>query len=106
MGQCLLPIPSSPSDPKVSTECNERKNRDHNCSSLANNDMVVIDSGDIGGCSLVASTQLYIRFLPQNPELSLKLLSYKALFLFTICTLSRVNTASRLGPDLLVHKVG
>ena len=58
VGQGLLPIPSSPSDPKVSTKCNERKNRDHNCSSLANNDMVVIDSGDIGGCSLVASTQL------------------------------------------------
>ena len=47
----------------------------------------------------------YIKTLPRNPELSLKLLSFKALFLLTVCSLSRVSSVSRLGPELLANKV-
>ena len=47
----------------------------------------------------------YIKTLPRNPELSLKLLSFKALFLLTVCSLSRVSSVSRLGPEFLVNKV-
>ena len=48
----------------------------------------------------------HIKALKCNSELSLKLLSYKALFLLTMCTISRMSSVARLGPDLLVYKVG
>ena len=47
----------------------------------------------------------YIKSLPTNSELSLKMLSYKALFLITIATISRVSSIAKLGPTLSVLKV-
>lgn len=47
----------------------------------------------------------HLKSLPNNSDLTLKLLSYKALFLLTIVTLSRMSTAARLGSNLLVCKV-
>ena len=47
----------------------------------------------------------YLKSLPPNPELSLKALSYKALFLLIASSLSRVSSVAQLGPHLLVYKV-
>ena len=47
----------------------------------------------------------YLQSLPNNKDLSLKLLSYKALFLLTISSISRMSSAARLGSNLLVCKV-
>ena len=47
----------------------------------------------------------YLQSLPNNRDLSLKLLSYKALFLLTISSISRMSSAARLGSNLLVCKV-
>ena len=47
----------------------------------------------------------YIRSLPTNKELSLKLLSWKTLFLLTSSTISRLSSLARLGSQLLVFEV-
>jgi hypothetical protein len=47
----------------------------------------------------------HIKSLPSNSDLSLKLLSLKALFLLTDSTISRVSSVHRLGPDLLIYEV-
>lgn len=47
----------------------------------------------------------YIKSLPQNGQLSLKMLSIKTLFLLIVSSISRVSSVARLGPDLLVYKV-
>ena len=47
----------------------------------------------------------YIKSLQPNPLLSLKLLTYKTLFLLTSSSISRVSSVSVLGPDILVYKV-
>jgi hypothetical protein len=47
----------------------------------------------------------HIKSLPSNSDLSLKLLSLKALFLLTASTISRVSSVHRLGPDLLIYEV-
>ena len=47
----------------------------------------------------------YIKSLKPNPLLSLKLLTYKTLFLLTSSSISRVSSVSVLGPDILVYKV-
>ena len=47
----------------------------------------------------------YIQSLPQNEQLSLKLLSFKTLFLLTASTISRLSSLNRLGPELLVFEV-
>ena len=48
----------------------------------------------------------YLQSLPSNESLSLKLLTLKTLFLLTTSIISRVSSVSRLGPDLLLFKVG
>ena len=48
----------------------------------------------------------YLKSLPPNTELTLKQLSMKTLFLLIMSTISRVSSVSRLGPELLVYKVG
>ena len=48
----------------------------------------------------------YLQSLPNNESLNLKLLTLKTLFLLTTSIISRVSSVSRLGPDLLVFKVG
>ena len=52
--------------------------------------------------SLVLS---FLKKLPSNPDLSLKLLSQKALFLLITSSISRVSSVRMLGPQLLVYKV-
>ena len=47
----------------------------------------------------------YLKSMPQNEQLSLKMLSMKTLFLLIVSSLSRVSSVARLGPDLLVYKV-
>ena len=47
----------------------------------------------------------YLKSLPNNCDLSLKQLSYKALFLLTLSSISRMSSAARLGSNLLVCKV-
>ena len=47
----------------------------------------------------------YISSLPPNKELSLKLLSWKTLFLLTSSTISRLSSLARLGSQLLVFEV-
>ena len=47
----------------------------------------------------------YVKKLPQNSDLSLKLLTYKALFLLIVSSLSRVSSVAQLGPHLIVYKV-
>ena len=47
----------------------------------------------------------YLKSLPANPQLSLKLLTYKALFLLTVASISRVSSIAKLGPDISVFKV-
>ena len=47
----------------------------------------------------------YLKSLPPNPQLPLKLLTYKALFLLIVSSISRVNSVSKLGPTLSVFKV-
>ena len=47
----------------------------------------------------------YLKNLPSNSELDLKLLSQKALFLLITSSICRVNSARLLGPQLLVYKV-
>ena len=47
----------------------------------------------------------HLKSLPPNSELSLKLLTYKALFLLIASSLSRVSSVAQLGPHLLVYKV-
>ena len=48
----------------------------------------------------------YLKSLPPNSELTLRQLSMKTLFLLIMSTISRVSSVSRLGPELLVYKVG
>ena len=47
----------------------------------------------------------YILSLPPNDQLSLKLLSYKTVFLLTSSTISRLSSLARLGPQLQVFEV-
>ena len=47
----------------------------------------------------------YLKNLPSNSELDLKILSQKALFLLITSSICRVNSARLLGPQLLVYKV-
>ena len=47
----------------------------------------------------------FIKTLPPNSELSLKLLSFKTLFLLTASSISRVSSIQRLGPDVQFFKV-
>ena len=47
----------------------------------------------------------YLKSLPNNCDLSLKQLSYKALFLLTLSSIFRMSSAARLGSNLLVCKV-
>ena len=47
----------------------------------------------------------YIKKLPPNEELSLKQLSYKALFLLISACISRVSSVSSLGPTVKVFEV-
>ena len=47
----------------------------------------------------------YLKSLPANPQLSMKMLTYKTLFLLTVATISRVSSISKLGPTLSVHQV-
>ena len=47
----------------------------------------------------------YLKNLAPNPQLPLKLLSYKSLFLLTVSTISRVSSVAQLGPDISIHKV-
>ena len=47
----------------------------------------------------------YIKSLPPNSELSLKMLSYKALFLITIATISRVSSVRSFGSSLQYFQV-
>ena len=47
----------------------------------------------------------YIKKLPTNPQLSLKMLTYKTLFLLTVASISRVSSIAKLGPNLSVFKV-
>ena len=47
----------------------------------------------------------YLKSLPENPQLPLKLLTYKAVFLLIVSSISRVNSVSKLGPTLSVFKV-
>ena len=47
----------------------------------------------------------YLKQLPSNQELGLKLLTHKTLFLLIVSSLSRVSSVARLGPSLLVFKV-
>ena len=47
----------------------------------------------------------YLKSLPANPQLSLKLLTYKSLFLLTVASISRVSSMAKLGPDISVFKV-
>ena len=48
----------------------------------------------------------YLKSLPANPQLSLKLLTYKTLFLLTVASISRVSSMAKLGPNLSIFKVG
>ena len=47
----------------------------------------------------------YIKSLPPNHELSLKLLTFKALFLLTCSSISRMSSVKQLGPNVTVYKV-
>lgn len=47
----------------------------------------------------------YIKTLPPNQELSLKLLTFKALFLLTASSISRMSSVKQLGPAVTVYKV-
>ena len=48
----------------------------------------------------------YLKGLGSNQSLSLKDLTYKALFLLTCATISRMSSAANLGREFLVFKVG
>ena len=47
----------------------------------------------------------FIKTLPPNSELSLKLLTFKTLFLLTASSISRVSSIQRLGPDVQFFEV-
>ena len=46
----------------------------------------------------------YLKSLPANPQLSLKLLTYKTLFLLTVASISRVSSMAKLGPNLSIFR--
>ena len=48
----------------------------------------------------------HLKSLGSNQELPLKLLSFKALFLMIVSSLSRVSSAAALGPTIIINQVG